>query len=255
MNNITGRGNIPKNMERLSPALNAAFFSPRLWASRLKLLSNFMNPLWYKKVPKEVRRFYWEDMGKFAATATIAYLMAGAGGSDVETDIRSSDFLKIRNGKKRYDILGGFQQPIRTLGQYFSGESKNIETGEIKELSDPDLPIYDRLLQKSRLKPVVQHIRGKLSPVPAAVYDMAIEGKMMDQQTPTLWKEAKRMIGPLAWQDIVSAYGEEGAKSFVTTALPTLLGVSNSIYKDPEPEVKEEKPKPVKKKKKRRVFE
>jgi len=254
VNNITGRGNIPKKMERLSPALNAAFFSPRLWASRLKLLSNWANPLWYKKVPKEVRRFYWEDMGKFAAAASIAYLLSSAGGADVETDIRSSDFLKIRNGKKRYDILGGFQQPIRTLGQYATGQKKDIDSGEITELTDSDKSLPNRLLEQKRLAVLLQHIRGKLSPVPAAFTDFGM-GRMMDYSEPTVEKEIMRMIVPLAWQDITSAYGEEGAKSFVTTALPTILGVSNSIYKDPEPEPKEKPKKASKPKKKRRVFE
>jgi len=144
VNNTTGRGSIPKKLERLSPALNAAFFSPRLWASRLKLLSNWANPLWYKNVPKEVRRFYWEDMGKLALTAGAFYSLAIASGGEVEHDPRSSDFAKIKFGQKRYDILAGFQQPIRATSQYVSGQSKSLKTGELEDLSDMDLPWYDQ---------------------------------------------------------------------------------------------------------------
>ncbi len=254
VNDSTGRGNVSKGIERLAPALNAAFFSPRLWASRLKLLSNWANPWWYKNVPKEVRRFYWEDMGKFTATVATAYFLSKMNGQQVETDIRSSDFLKIRDGKKRYDILGGFQQPIRTLGQYATGQKKDIDSGEITELTDSDKSLPNRLLEQKRLAVLLQHIRGKLSPVPAAFTDFGM-GRMMDYSEPTVEKEIMRMIVPLAWQDITSAYGEEGAKAFLTTGVPTVLGISASTYKDRPKEETEKKPKPVKKKKRRSTFQ
>jgi tetratricopeptide (TPR) repeat protein len=252
VNDSTGRGNVSKGIERLSPALNAAFFSPRLWASRLKLLSNWANPWWYKNVPAEVRRFYWEDMGKFTATVATAFFLAKMNGQQVETDIRSSDFLKIRDGKKRYDILGGFQQPIRTLGQYAWAQKKDIESGEITKLADENKSLPNRLLEKDRLAVLLQHIRGKLSPVPAAFTDFGM-GRMMDYSEPTVEKEAVRMMVPLAWQDIYAAYGEEGAKSFLTTGVPTMLGISSSTYKDrPKEETKEKPDKPKKPKKKKR---
>jgi len=173
-------------------------------------------------------------------------------GQQVETDIRSSDFLKIRDGKKRYDILGGFQQPIRTLGQYSWGQKKDIESGEITELTDKDKSLPNRLLEQKRLAVLLQHIRGKLSPVPAAFTDFGM-GRMMDYSEPTVEKEIMRMIVPLAWQDITSAYGEEGAKAFLTTGVPTMLGISASTYKDRPKEETQEKPdKPDKPKKKKR---
>jgi len=252
VNDSTGRGNVSKGIERLAPALNAAFFSPRLWASRLKLISNWANPWWYKNVPKEVRRFYWEDMGKFTATVATVYFLSKMNGQQVETDIRSSDFLKIRDGKKRYDILGGFQQPIRTLGQYATGQKKDIDSGEITELTDKDKSLPNRLLEQKRLAVLLQHIRGKLSPVPAAFTDFGM-GRMMDYSEPTVEKEIMRMIVPLAWQDITSAYGEEGAKAFLTTGVPTMLGISASTYKDrPKEETAEKPDKPDKPKKKKR---
>jgi len=252
VNDSTGRGNVSKGIERLAPALNATFFSPRLWASRLKLLSNWANPWWYKNVPAEVRRFYWEDMGKFTATVATVYFLSKMNGQQVETDIRSSDFLKIRDGKKRYDILGGFQQPIRTLGQYATGQKKDIDSGEITELTDKDKSLPNRLLEQKRLAVLLQHIRGKLSPVPAAFTDFGM-GRMMDYSEPTVEKEIMRMIVPLAWQDITSAYGEEGAKAFLTTGVPTMLGISASTYKDrPKEETAEKPDKPEKPKKKKR---
>ena len=89
INTVTGRGTLGK-FEESAQVLNAAFFSPRLIASRLKLLTNFANPNFYYNVPKEVRVQYFKDMAKFIGAGltvlTLAKLYQEAFGSDDEDE-------------------------------------------------------------------------------------------------------------------------------------------------------------------------
>src|SRR5690606_15276422 len=54
-------------------------------------------------------------------------------GATIETDARSSDFLKIKIGDTRYDILGGLQQNIVAAHRMIVGEKKSASTGNIEE--------------------------------------------------------------------------------------------------------------------------
>jgi hypothetical protein len=138
VNNITGRGNMGK-AEEAAKYLNAIFFSPRLIASRLSLL----NPVYIAKMPLDVKKIYLKDMAAFIGTGltVIGMIYFALGGDDeddvwVELDPRSSDFMKIRQGEKRWDIWGGFQQYIRTFVQFAMGEKKSPTTDEITELKE-----------------------------------------------------------------------------------------------------------------------
>jgi hypothetical protein len=120
VNNATGRGSLGR-LNQAAPLLSAGFFSPRLIASRLALL----NPIYYTRLSPVARKAALKALLSFSGIALTVLSLAKAGGAEVEADPRSSDFGKIKIGNTRYDMLGGFQQYIRTGAQLITGQVKD----------------------------------------------------------------------------------------------------------------------------------
>lgn len=219
----TGRGKMPEVLEKSRPILNAAFFSPRLIASRLNLLTNWANPRFYSKVPKEIRVQYFKDMGKFIGTGLMVLGLAKAGGAEVEDDPTSSDFGKIKSGDTRWDIWGGFQQYVRLAAQLLYGEQKSTTTGQIKELNDPTNP-----RSKTRADVLMTFARGKLAPVPAETWDL-LAGRDATGQPVTLMSEASKNL-PLVLQDIYTAAKDKGVQGALGVGIPSMFGVGTQTY-------------------------
>lgn len=226
INDATGRASLGKTLDKHAPLLNAVFFSARLIASRVKLLTNVANPMWYAKTHPLVRAQYFRDLIGFGSIAVSLAALADFGGADVEWDPRSSDFLKIRVGKTRYDIFGGFSQYL-TLGARLSPEivggnhTKTLK-GEVKKLNDgPYGP-------GTRGDVTARFLRNKLAPVPSYVADFLFEKNPVgDEFHPG--KDALKRVVPLFIQDLKKGYDEEGYPG-LAKALPSGLGIGSSTY-------------------------
>lgn len=218
INNATGRGGLGP-LEQSAQVLNTAFFSPRLIASRL----NMINPVFYTKLPKEVRIMALKDMGKMILFGASVLGLAKAAGADVEIDPRSSDFGKIKVGNTRWDIWGGFQQYARIFAQLLTGETKSSNTGQIYELKGDKFPY------KTRLDQLGSFFRGKLAPVPGTAIDL-LAGKNVIGEEIEPAKKAYELFVPMILQDIQEAWKEQGPKSILTVGVPSALGVGTTTY-------------------------
>ena len=219
VNDITGRGDLGKWLSGSAPTLNVAFFSPRLIISRLRLLTHWMNPIWYIKTPIEVKKMYAKDMGVFLAFGSAVLLAFSLGGADVEDDPRSSDFGKIRYGDTRWDIWAGFQQPIRAIAQAATGQTKSTATGKIKELKPSE-----------RFNPLSRFFRSKLAPVPALIVDAYTGADMMGVPF-DLQESLTEMSSPLVLQGAVESMNQDGFFFGIgATYLPSLIGVGVQTY-------------------------
>jgi DNA repair protein RadC len=237
INNSTGRGKIGF-LEPAAPILNSVFFSPRLIASRLNLL----NPVYYAKLPSNIRKMAIGDMAKFISFgAALLGLAALAWGCDddcvecedcikVETDPRSSDFAKLKIGNTRYDIWGGFQQYVRLASQLFTGEAKSSTTGRVNKIDG------EGLFGKDRADVTGSFFRGKLAPVPATILDV-VAGRNIIGEKVTPGMIAERNLLPLIYSDVKEAYNEQGAVSILTVGLPAAFGIGVNTY-DPKVEKK-----------------
>lgn len=224
VNAATGRGDLGEALNRAAPILNAAFFSPRLMASRLQLLSNWLNPKFYKETPLAVKKMYFGDMAKLLAFGVSILALASLAGADVEEDPRSPDFGKIRNGDTRWDIWGGFQQYVRIMAQLAWGEKKSTASGRITPL---DGTSYNK---ETRLTQAWSFIRGKFAPVPAFLYN-AIEGQNTIGEPFRFNEELKNMLKPLVAQGIYDSAQQDGwAFGLLATGLPSVFGVGVQTY-------------------------
>lgn len=212
INNATGRGNLGK-LEGSAQTLNTLFFSPRLIAARL----NMLNPVYYAKLPKEIRIKALLSMAKFIGVGLSILSLAKLNGLQVEKDPRSTDFGKIKFKDSRWDIWGGFQQYVRFMGQMLSGEKKSTKTGQIQKMGQ-------KYGSQTRFDALIQFARGKLAPVPAETASL-LAGKSSVGQPLSLSTEAQNLLEPLLFQDIQDAWKTQGAKSIATIGLPSMFGV------------------------------
>jgi hypothetical protein len=219
----TGRGSLGK-LERAAPALNTSFFSPRLMASRLQLLTNWANPAFYRNTPAAVRKMYFKDMGTFIAFGMGILALASLSGADVEEDPRSPDFGKIRSGNTRWDIWGGFQQFIRYATQFVLAEKKSTASGKIVPL---DGSSYSK---ETQLSVIGNFFRSKLAPIPSALVDY-YAGENMIGDPFNLKNTLISRLTPLVGQGIYESAKQDGWLFAITaTGIPSVLGIGVQTY-------------------------
>lgn len=212
----TGRGKIPKQMAGSAQALNSIFFSPRLLFSRLHLL----NPVAYVKMDPFVRKEALKSLFTFTGAILAVLGVAKAGGADVETDPRSSDFAKIKIGNTRVDIAAGFQQYIRAAAQLISGEKKSTTTGEVQKLGE-------KYGSATRLDIITQFFEAKEAPILSFITTL-LKGKDFAGQPIDIKKEVYSRFVPMLITDIRELAEED--PTLLPLGIPALFGVSLQTY-------------------------
>lgn len=214
INNATGRGNLGK-LEKSAQTLNTIFFSPRLIASRI----NMLNPMWYAKMPKEVRKEAIKTFAQFIGVGSSILALAAGAGAKVQLNPTSSDFGKIQIGNTRLDIWGGFQQWVRVISQIAAGK-KIAASGKKIDLTKG---------RTSRLDVAGAFARGKLAPMPALALEL-LEGRKVTGEKLTVKNVALDNLIPLYIQDMQDAAKQEGGPAILSVGIPAFFGVGTQTY-------------------------
>jgi hypothetical protein len=208
INIATGRGRLGHFEEAIKIA-NAAFFSPRLIASRVELL---MNPTLYvgtNASKKIARREARRGMRNLLITGgALLYLADQVPGVDVGTDPRSSDFGRIRFGDTRIDIWGGLQPYVVAAYRIKSGEKVSSTSGEVSEVGGGAFNQYDNFL--GRFVAVTGDLlQQKAAPVPAYFNswrkEKTFEGEEFDPMV-----EAGKLFVPIGFESTYDTAQEHG---------------------------------------------
>ncbi len=224
INTFTGRGDMGK-LNRITPHLNVLFFSPRLITARF----NALNPVWYMRQPKEIRKKAIGDFAKFVGVGltTLGLIKLAKGDDvDIETNPRSSDFGKVRIGNTRFDIWGGFQQWVRVFAQIITGERKNTTTGEIISLTKDEYPFT------TRKEVALRFIEGKFAPIPALLNQLISGAKTFEGEKLTPSIVAKEKLIPMYIQDIAEAYQEGGLGRSIGAGAAAFFGVGVQTWRE-----------------------
>ena len=216
INTATGRGSLGK-FEGAAVHLNAAFFSPRLVMSRLQLLS----PRYYIKMEPHVRKEALKSLFAFASIATTVGSLAALNGTQVGFDPRNANFMKLKFGNTRYDILGGFQQPIRLAAQMLSGEIISSTTGKTLTLGEGYKPI-------TRVGIAGRFIEYKQAPMASFVFGLLRGTTAIGEKFDIPTEISMRAI-PMLIQDMCELYNEEGLAGIPMVA-PAMFGVGVQTY-------------------------
>jgi hypothetical protein len=180
VNNFTGAGSFG-NKKSISPWLSTIFFSPR----RTMSIINNANPLTYMSLQSNTVRKY-----AIARLLSLAGVVAMIGAFakldddddiDFETDIRSTNFGKLKWGRTWIDITSGNARFLNVFwtgvlaGIYnnlFKGENKLLfgkkdsATGVVK-------PVGKTSTYESVPMDVIESwVRNKLAPIPGLIVDM-----------------------------------------------------------------------------------
>lgn len=216
INAATGRGGLWK-FEKVAVPLNATLFSPRLLTSRLTLL----NPGFYIKLHPTVRKEALKDLMAFGTIASTVAGLAVVAGASVEWDPRNADFMKIKVGNTRYDILGGFQQPIRMAAQMISGKIISSTTGKTLTLGEGYKPI-------TRAGVAARYLEYKLAPVASFVLGL-MRGRTSLGEKFEVPTEVANRFTPMVVQDLYDLWKEEGVKG-IPWGTPAIFGTGVQTY-------------------------
>lgn len=216
----TGRGSLGRRGNQIAPALNTLMFSPRLLASRVQLLNNMLNPVAIQRMPPAARSRMIKDNVKFAGTIATVLGLAVAAGAKVALDPDDSDFLKIRIGNSRYDILTGIQQPLRFMWRMARALKADITQDETYA-GEEKAPLVKRFA------------RSKASPVAGVVTDY-FTGEDFRGRKFNLTQGVIDLLVPLYADDFYEAMKEDnvGPAGAAIRTSPSLVGIGANTYKD-----------------------
>lgn len=230
INTSSGRGHGKPGgwFEKAAPVLGDTLFSARLWKSRLDVL----NPKYYYDLKGPARKLALQSASSFAGVAGTILGLAVAAGGAVETDPRSSDFLKVKFGNTRYDILGGLQQNLVFAWRELSGQKKSSQTGRVSNLTSGAFGGANRLSVLSDL------IQSKENPI-ISTGSTIIKGTDKSGQPVNNATTIGNLFVPLGGQDTYKAVKDEArdggysAKNIakgVGKAAPGFVGAGVGTY-------------------------
>jgi len=221
------------------PLITTILWSPNLLASRLKLLVG--EPLirsQFKK-QKKVRNAIALEYARYFATlsgvlglATIGAMITGD--EPPEHDARSSDFLKIRAGGRRFDFLGGLQQVAVLGARLVSRQTKTLRKERIKPLTG-DIPYGSRNVWDV----LTGFLRSKLAPGIGFPIDVAVGKNIVGEEVGLDIESLAGTTVPLAVQDMIEAGVEDGIPMGTLTGFMAMLGIGT--YDIPYTEVRKGK--------------
>lgn len=253
INTFTGRASLGK-LEMIAPTLSKVFFSPRNWASALKVATPYAMYHFGKMragadnyKPSTAQKMAISDLSKYIGVTTSMVMMAAASlnndddeSTGVEFDPRSSDFMKIKIGDKRIDPWGGKIQQIifssRVLMDVLHEVSPSLSEGGYKK-KDEIMP-----LGVERKSPTLESLSrtqatNKLAPTMALLNKYAStkigkDGKRKDEfgNDFELSEEAKKMLKPIYWGTVGELLKEDPSALNGLLAFYAFFGGGVNIY-------------------------
>jgi hypothetical protein len=216
VNSGTGRGSLGE-LENSTLALSTFFYSPRLMASRLKLL----NPVYYITQPSFVRKEALKTLFTFTGSGITILTIAKLGGAQVEIDPRSTDYGKIKTGNTRIDIWGGFQQYFVLASRLISGKIISSTTGKEYVLGEGYKPL-------TRLDILGRAIEYKEAPVFSFATNL-LRGQTVFGEKISIPKEVGKRFVPMVMEDIYDLAKDD--PKLLPLGILGIFGVGLQTYK------------------------
>ena len=235
VNTITGRGALPNTellpIEKMAPGLNTLFFSPRLLASRINMISPFYyGKLWRQDpfVAKQAMRAMVHTVSGAVAALVIADQIPGV---DVSLNPTSANFGKVRIGDTRIDMLAGFNPLMVFIARETLGYSTSSTTGKRQDLKGG-------FGESSRKDILYRFGESKLAPSAGILRDV-LGGQTFIGDPVTLESEALNFL-PMMWRDAWEVGHESndptvGAAAAAAVVVLGGLGIGFSSYPDKKP--------------------
>lgn len=228
INVATGRGGLGP-LENAAKGLNTLFFAPRYVTSRFQTLLEPGKLAAGKHMyggNRATDKLIAKEYAKYAVGigSTLA-LLSTLPGVTIEKDPRSTDFLKVKIGNTRLDLLSGLQQAAVFMAQEapYSGGKKSLKTGELTDLSGGTFG-------QDRFKNAVDFARKKLSPAAGTAVDLATHKNVIGQPV-TPASAARNLVTPLLISDVAKSLQEDyGVPTKIALGLSAMLGAGLNTF-------------------------
>jgi len=219
VNSNTGRGDFGSQDNKMD-TWNKLFFSPRLWKSRLDILT--FQQL-HKDLSMQERKVMALKTARiYVGTIMLLALMKGIFGDDaVEEDARSSDFGKLKIGNTRFELTGGIAGLATLVSRQVSGKYKSTTSGQL-------VPYEAGFGKTSRWDALLDYMENKLSPV-ASVGKQLAQGEDYNGEAMDLKKVIESLTIPIGVKNAYAEKDPHGASKFLTI-LADALGVGTNTY-------------------------
>lgn len=215
INAMTGRGTLGL-LEKVGTEITSTLFSPRLLASRIQLL----NPLYYIKLQPAVRKEALKTLFAFVAGSATLLELGKLGGFEVVTDPTNSDFLKLKKGNTRIDILAGFQQPVVLIARLLKQELTSSTTGKKIKFGEGYKPLTSYDL-------INTYFENKTAPVMSFFLNWS-KGTSFEGQPFEVKQEIIKRLIPMFIQDMAELYKDD--PSSIPFGIPAFFGAGLQTY-------------------------
>lgn len=222
VNAITGRGNMPNSVKRVSGFANVVLYSIRLNIARLQALYHIFTPFAYYSYDPVMCRIVAGLMIRLVFALAGMALVAHMLGFGFSFNPDDDDFFKLKIGHARFDVTGGHAAWVRFMFRFVRGVTMMA--------AGYDLPPHKDPLKLISLTDQGSFVRQKYAPIPGMAVDF-IKRKDVTGQPVTgkglLWESWQ----PMVVGDFVDAAMLDGWVGVVKT-LPALGGMGVSTYED-----------------------
>jgi len=209
-----------RSLEQAAGILTNTLFSPRLVASRIRML----NPGTYIAADPFVRKQYMKAFLSTAAAWSTVASVASMAGASVNLDSNNADFGKIRIGNTRLDPAGGFQQYLVAASRLMSGGTTSSTSGREYEFGQG-------FRSPTRKSSTEDFASNKLHPTLKFAYDLWDASEYKPFQ---VGDRMLQMFIPLVLQDINELAQED--PSLLPLVVPTAMGMGTQTYGKGKPE-------------------
>lgn len=210
-------------------------------------LGNYSKPSEiFTEKPTVAQKIAITDMMRYITiTTSMMYLIQAAAGKDdegedvisIETDPRSSDYMKMRMGDLRLDPWGGLQSTITFFMRMATDQTKSTKTGEI-------LTGGERFGARTRGELFQDYVSGKFNPSAGLIWEYMHTKQKTDENGET-YRENKfgekfsiaedvYNIKPMYWEAISEIKKEQPGVwgNFIIAA--GALGINTQVYGKPK---------------------
>lgn len=228
INNMTGQGEISKELSKTTEAMSWVFWSPRLMASSINMLgigdvttplisSGKRGGMYTNILTSEQKLWAARQIGGgigMGIMLMLAYVYGKrAMGEDdeevfIETDPRSTTFGMVKDGDKSWAIFGRYTGVVKTIAMLWTGERKNGK-GVVEKLNDG----YSA---PTKMEVLGKWFRGKANPMLGAGLS-AVTGQDYSGAETDAIKEVKKMVLPMSFQEWAKGFGRGAAASLGIT--------------------------------------
>ncbi|HWT01177.1 MAG TPA: peptidoglycan DD-metalloendopeptidase family protein [Pyrinomonadaceae bacterium] len=237
INDFTGRGKLPRQLEGAAPVLNNTIFSPRFWAARVRSLTitpaRMVLPERMGGLSGPARKEAFKTLFAFSSLVAAQLALAKMNGAEVATSPEDKKFGKACWGDTCFDFSAGFQSHIRL--------ALNLEKAIRGESNREPMEIFGT------------YVRGKESPIASIVHDTFLsrrkEGRGTDVTGEPVYMAGKpgtsgferlrtsypfKKLTPMVWNDAIEAYKQSGLGAGLGIGIASFLGEGATSYEQRE---------------------